>query len=1412
MPEFLTETAAMTPSHSTARPLGVRALALALSLVVALPAPAATALADQPLFSNANVPGNLSLPLSVEFPTAVSVAHVSDNYSSANVYQGYFDPDKCYLYQPVDVETATSKAHFAPAGSAAAHTCIDANAHKWSGNFMNWLSMQTIDPFRWALTGGYRVVDTPGLTILEKAWASGQGGAGNFPVRNVADATTIANATPFLGSGAWASQIAGLGESMVLTVDNAGLAGGMLGSYYNSVDLTGTPALTRSETVDFSWAGSPGAGVNADNFSVRWVSRSTAPSTGNYSFQTVTNGGLRLYVNGALVIDNWPVHGNTTNTSANVALTAGAALNIRLEFYDTSASAQMRLRWKKPGDAAYSVYSPGAYLSLPIRVRVCDPSAAAGGKESNCQPYANGNYKPEGLMQQYADRIRYSVFGYLNDSNIQRDGGVLRAKQKFVGPTQPVPGSSAIANAGNEWDATTGVYVTNPDAADADATAALFGTPISNSGVLNYLNKFGEINRSTYKSYDPVGELYYAALRYYKNLGNVAAWTSMAGADAATRATWADGFPVITNWGDPILYSCQRNFILGIGDVNSHADKNVPGNTGATNEPAKPAEVVADVTVNAVTATNKVGVMEGLGAALGTSENYNGCCNNNSALMAGLAYDANTTDIRPDLPNKAKTVGQTVQTFWLDVLEYQTYKPNNQFYLAAKYGGFKAPSDFDPYAANATLQDSWWHTTTDTVGSGGSSQPRPDNYFTSARPDQMIDGLRRAFASIADALKAYTTSFSTSLPQVSTSGNGSFSAQYDASNWSGEIVASTLSFAAGTGEPSEAENWRFGTTLEAQSAGAGWDTGRRIVTWKPTNATSGAGVAFRLASLGAGQQAALDTTYRAGGDAGDYLNYLRGERAQEQNSAVAGSSKAYRTRTKLLGDIVGSKTRPVGPPNLPLSNAANPGYSSFKTTWAGRQSVIYVGANDGMLHAINGSLVGAVAGSELFAYVPAALFNGPTTPAAATNASVDGLAALGNPSFTHHNYVNATPNVYDIDFAKTVGGSGAAAWRSVLIGGLGKGGKSYYAIDVTDPGAFDTEAHAAAKVLWEFSDADLGFSFGDPAVLKTKKYGWVVIFGSGYNNGGSGTFFIVNPRTGALLEKVSTGVGTAANDAGLAHVNAFVLDRTDGTADAAYAGDLLGNLWRLDLSAAAGAYPAPTRLASLTDGSGAVRPVTMRPRIAVDPSSNRRYVLVGSGRALDSSDIASTQVQGFYAIQDGTATRFNAAANLPAGVSFPILRANLVQNADPTAGVAMGPSSMGWYLELGQGGAGSVGWRVVSDASTYFGTVSFASTLPNGSACEPSGKSRIYSLEFESGQSVLIATTAGVNGAPPTTATIAYNDKLSGVVTDLSDLSVNGEHVLIGGTSEGDKGRIEQKSSSALALRRLNWRELPLAD
>jgi type IV pilus assembly protein PilY1 len=408
--------------------------------------------------------------------------------------------------------------------------------------------------------------------------------------------------------------------------------------------------------------------------------------------------------------------------------------------------------------------------------------------------------------------------------------------------------------------------------------------------------------------------------------------------------------------------------------------------------------------------------------------------------------------------------------------------------------------------------------------------------------------------------------------------------------------------------------------------------------------------------------------------------------------------------------------------------------------------------------------------------------------------------------------VDATPTMADVDFGRTSGGSGTADWRTLLIGGLGKGGKALYALDITNPSSVSSETTAAAKVLWEFTDSALGFTYGQPIVIKTRKYGWVVIAGSGYNNtDGKGYFFFINPRTGALLEKVAvpcTPTCSSTTQSGMAHINAFVLNAADGVADAVYGGDLLGNIWRLDVTDTSD-YPTPVRFATLTASDGSVLPITTKPLPVVQPRTNLRFVTVGTGRMLDQSDIPSTQAQRFFAILDGTNAAFSQdgtisgkPSTLPSGVHFPITVARLAARTDLNTQVLLDMSTqLGWYVDLGVSAGGS-GWRVLIDPTSFYGTVAFASTSPSSTdACSPDGTSRIYVLDLGSGYCALNTT----NGT-------CYASNFTGIVTDLRFLSRNvngvGKLSLGVGTTTGDRPNPLLKQTPGIGIKRLNVREI----
>ncbi len=1278
--------------HNSSRILGAGLLAMLCGFFAAghAVAQSPTVLADQPVFGSVDVPGNMVFTLSVEFPTALSIANYG-NYDDTVNYYGYFDPVKCYTYLYNSMTPASS--YFEPEAMGSGtnlHFCTG----MWSGNFMNWATTQTIDPFRAILTGGYRNVDTTTQTILEKAWGSHQGGLNNFPNRGTTEpanenisSALIPFLTPFSNWTDWDSTIWNEGNQM---------------TFYSESTAHGSAVYTGSTT----------------------ASRHT-----QYS----------LYV------------------------------RVSVCDYSTMGLAGIQTEGNCVGYGPQFVNSAGA-TQYTI-------------------------YKPEGLMQKYSNKIQYSVFSYLQGYGTNDQGGVMRAPMGFIGPTYPQPlSSSVVTNTRPEWDPNTGIMYTNPD------TVSAAGSGVMNSGAMNYINQFGETSR-TYETYDNVSELYYAAVRYYENMGNVPEWL------ANVNATTLDGFPAVPSWTDPISYYCQKNFILGIGDDHTWVDYNTGGSSVAGSNVTAVRPVPPLVTADSFnTATKWLTDLQNLEGISPNTPWWNECCGGATEMIAGLAYGIHTVNIRPDLTPVGSTTPITVSTYWLDVAEDQEVENLNPYYLATKYGGFSVPSGYNIGSPGvASLPLAWYDTSGRTVAmNGGHSQNWPDNYFIGKNSTQMRDSLSNAFSYIAAAIHQNSTSFSLSSPNVTGSGGLSFAATYNSSPWFGTVQASTLTLSATStcaSPPCQTPVWTTDTTLPAQFAGTGWQSSRNVVTWNGTT-----GVAFEPASLSTAQLNALQPSYASTVTSTMYLDWLRGDQTNEVGSTATTSTHSLRARTKLLGDIVDASLLAVSTPQMNFSGDTNPGYPAFASTYASRATMVYAGANDGMLHAFVGTAIGSgatnSAGSELFAYVPSGTFQGPNgTP------QVNGLAELGNPNFTHYYYVDATPGAFDIDLNRVDGASAAGTsytpnWRTVLIGGMGKGGRSYYAIDVTDPTTVTSESAAAGNVLWEFTDPSMGYSFGLPTVVKTVQYGWVAIFTSGYDDGGGteyGYIYIVNPANGQLLQKIQT----PSPSVGLSQGSAYVQDYTDYTADAFYVGDLNGQVWRLDLTPSSGNYSPPTLIATLTDPNGNPQPITTAPLAEIHPVTRKRYILVGTGQLLSAQDVSSAQVQTFYGILDGTAP----SGTFKHPITTPAKRGNMTAFTDLLTANVIPSGSDGWYYDMLLPPANTGGLRVITQPTDFNGIVIWSATNPTVTdPCAPSGSSALFAADFATGLSVL---NGAASGSPFVPVTSVSDPNL---ITNINVLNQGGAMLLLTGDNKGNNVLVNANLTEALATRILNWSELPTAE
>jgi type IV pilus assembly protein PilY1 len=946
-----------------------------------------------------------------------------------------------------------------------------------------------------------------------------------------------------------------------------------------------------------------------------------------------------------------------------------------------------------------------------VRVKLCDPAISL---EPNCTKYGTSPsfyYKPEGLMQQNASNKRFAVTSYVGNTT-RTDGGVLRAQMKYIGPTMPDGNGNMVTNPNAEFGAD-GLYNTDPD-----NQAGSGG--VVDSGVMNYLNRFSRLHG--YKNLDPASELFYESLRYFRGPASGGPTTDYLAQSDAERG----GFPAYTSWDDPIQYRCQKNFIIGINDANPWKDKSLPGThfTSSTfsgesisddyGTPSNP-----DTFFAVASWTNKVGEVEGLN---GTSQcigcvdgDCDGNANNkliprlgevfgtcpspqkeNSYYIAGLAYQANTTDLRDDL-----TGTQTVSTFMIDTQEYSTNPlvgQMNMLWLAGKYGGFVDEDD----DGTPNLTSEW-----DTDGDG-----EPDNYVLATQPGRIVAGLSRAFFDI-DKRTSSSSTVATNSTRTSISSKV-YQARFSSADWHGELVSRDFS----NGAVSSAE---LATTIPSASA-------RTIRTYDPVSRN---GIDFQWTSLTTPQQAALDT--HADGTVDNLgslrLNYLRGDQSNEP---------VFRERPNgVLGDIVNSDPWYVGPVNFgyeALPGTEGTSYFTYRTSSAYQNQVpmVYIGANDGKLHGVRADTM-----VEQFAYVPSTMFSK--------------LSKLTNPGYAHEFFVDGPPRAGDAYFEAP--GETAPKWRTVLAGTTGAGGRTVFALEVSDPTSFSN-----SDVLWEFSssdDADLGYTIGQPSIARMANGRWAVIVANGYENDGTGEaalfiLFLDADLTDGTWDinddyvKILTGAGSLTTPNGLATPIAVDID-LDRTTDYIFAGDLQGNLWKFIVTDTSNLSKWDvdfngSPLYTAEDSGGTPQAITAKPQAGRHPEGGL-MIYFGTGKYFEVGDnVVGTnpQMQTFYGVWDNLKTTISGISKL---------QEQTIDIEDQVNGFDVRVTSnnpvdwstrRGWFMDLDSPATiGGEGERVVAPPLLLSGRIIFVTLIPLPDPCEAGGTSWLMEMEAVTGGRLL---------------------------------------------------------------------------
>lgn len=717
---------------------------------------------------------------------------------------------------------------------------------------------------------------------------------------------------------------------------------------------------------------------------------------------------------------------------------------------------------------------------------------------------------------------------------------------------------------------------------------------------------------------------------------------------------------------------------------------------------------------------------------------------------------------------------------------------HDPLWYAAKWGGF---IEADKDSNNLPDKQSEWDANND---------GKPDSYFLVTNAGKLKQQLSDTFKEITDR---------TSSAAAVTQNTGSLStnsrlyqARFKSADWSGELISYLVN---ADGSPGLQE-WKAQDIINGQD----FNTGRKIITFKPSTKT---GIPFRWpsnpASPGSTElDAAQITALKAGGtdtNGSNRLDYLRGSATNE------GQNKAFRQRSTRLGDIVNSNPFYVGPPVLDypdtLESAA---YSAFRTTHANRTPIVYVGGNDGLLHGFDASIDSnnqptVNSGKELIAYAPSTIY-----------AEIAAVSKQDYNTAEHHRYfVDGSPTGGDAFYG--------SAWHTVLVGSLRKGGKGFFALDVTNPSNF-AESNAANLVLWEFTsadDGDLGYSFSQPSIIRMHNGKWAAIFGNGYNSTATGhaVLFIVDIATGGdtsnggFKVKLDTGVGSTGTPNGLATPTAVDTDG-DAIIDLIYAGDLQGNLWRFDVSDSSTSSWTSSLLftasVTTTDASNNTvvtpQPITSAPQVTTHPLGGY-IVLFGTGQYLGKSDVATTGQQTFFGIWDDNGATISGGRSDLQQQTFETNTLSVDSNTFrlSSQNAVDWTAKKGWYIDLP-----AARERVVTDSLLIGSRITFTSIAPAEDPCDFGGASWFNVLDATTGGRA--ATSFLTGGTNPT----AIKDTGGNAPTSIELEGISSAPTVMAddGTTNGRRSYNVYVSLSTSAIRpipmtgedlgRQSWRQL----
>ncbi|WP_428244086.1 pilus assembly protein [Gynuella sp.] len=1350
-----------------------------------------------------------------------------NNYS----YYGYFDSNKCYEYN-------SGSSRFEPKSFTTDHYC---SSGQWSGNFLNWATMTRIDAVRKILYGGYRITDTATETVLQRSFLPND--AHSFAKYYAG--SDINKLTPFSSNNTDFDP-----KKRGITICNTSDPSNRSKPSQQLIGSNDKP-LMRVARGNFSlWASNErwqcrwGTGTNDNNSSVSGINAySSAPNTNNNGL------GLYDYEVKVKVCDGSLI--DSTNDEQCSAYTTSTTTHYKptglLQTYGENDSIHFGLMTgsygknksggvlrKKVGsitdeinsDGTFKTPSGGGIVNTINLLNIYGYSFSNGtyfdnnlsGQNDNCSwaktSFSNGTCSNWGNPQAeiYLESLRY-LAGKNNPKYATDDSGRISGLTSVSTWGDPIDTTSD----GNycaplnilQFNTSTSSYDTD----DLGAASTDFSAAID-----NYTNRIGSAEGIHGGEYF-VGEngTDNNQLCTAKNISSLS--SVMGSCPEAPRLEGGydlSGLAFLARKDGIDQYREKvKTFGVALAPAVPKIEVNVPGTAGKKTVAIVPAcrntslnpdancaivdfKVVSQTTTDSlssgkvyvnwedseqggdydqdmwgtleysitssqVTITTDVAA-QSTGDRMGFGYIISGTTSDGFHAHSGINnFSYSSECLNCQSGNSATTKGYNIGTSSGEIL-----KP--ALYYAAKWGGFEDDNMTDSEIASST----------------------PANYFYATEARKLKDSLESAFTQVASTIGSVATAATNSARL--TGNSYVYQARFNSDDWSGQLLAYPIDEDGNVDMTSDAA-WDTDTTLTNLSS-------RKIYTYDGTAAARSLRQ-LNSANWNNNNLPDLKTALTKASDTDATLAFKRFQ------WLLGTDDPTLRPRDNVLGDIVNSDPAFAGSASqhynaLPAAYGSA-SYNAYVDHKGGRNPVVFVGANDGMLHAFNAST-----GTEIFAYVPRAVF--------------PKLATLSDTDYNHQYLVDGPLYVGDAYLNDK--------WRTVLVGGFGAGAKGFFALDVTDVLDDNTKV---PEVIFDVSADDSGLAYKDglgfvqsrPIIVPTADGNWTAVFANGTNStSGTARLFTINLEDATDYQSIDTEAKiTGADDNGL--TGASLLPNGHGVAVYAYGGDIMGNMWKFDLSASSSnswkvAYKSGSKLEPLIkviDKDGKPQPITATPTLGLNSlrknttgSQDVDSVMVyfGTGKYYSNADVGVDDVQSLYAIvDDGNSIDLSQAnrstllhkKEITSETSGKRVISGDRDNDDGSTAVDW-ENEAGWFLDLKPPAANvdPEGERILTKPVLLYDRVIITTFTPSDNQCDYGGVGWLMELVgvgglYDKDYSVLNedANTKLDNAILSDLVPVVDKETIYLLASDLGDTDGNGKpsiSTFVGSGVSGSKGRI----------------------